>query len=362
MPRNTLMGLDELLLDVPDQIERQYLEEAVKCYHIEAYRAAVILSWIVTARNLEKKLEQLAREDGEARNYWVGIDNKKKNEQSYEEDLLDACRVLGILDDQEAKELKHLKDTRNWCAHPTNYEPTAEKVRHCLRSAVEYALARPIIRGFAYIRSLAEDRILDQFFFPSSNPDEVDGYAREMLDRLRSDLHSKLAERMVHTFQDSSSTATTQKNIRLFLSSMVRQSSLGDLSELTQAVEPLLDTDLRTGAVILSSRPESIDHLGILQRDRLKAFVIDEVTAGAIPDPLMLHALEAIVASSSLDEGQIQQMSDSLHMHIYDLYSQLENRDAPFFANILIERLESDFARLTMLLFQAKVFSKRLTV
>lgn len=77
MLKNTLRGLDELLLEIPDQIERAYFEEAVKCYHIEAYRAAVILSWIVTARNLEKKLEQLATEDGDAKNYWRQIDNKK---------------------------------------------------------------------------------------------------------------------------------------------------------------------------------------------------------------------------------------------------------------------------------------------
>jgi len=120
MLRNTLIDLDELVLKIPDQIERAYFEEAARCYHIGAYRAAVILSWIVTARNLEKKLEQLATEDGEARRYWTKIDTKKRNEQAYEEDLIDAFRALGILDEQETKELKHIRDTRNWCAHPTN--------------------------------------------------------------------------------------------------------------------------------------------------------------------------------------------------------------------------------------------------
>ncbi|MCG8349741.1 MAG: hypothetical protein MI924_18400, partial [Chloroflexales bacterium] len=152
MLKNTLMGLDELLLEISDQIERTYFEEAAKCYHIQAYRAAVILSWIVTARNLEKKLEQLATEDGDAKNYWTKIDDKKGKEQAYEEDLIDAFKALGILDEQETKDLKHLRDTRNWCAHPTNYEPKAEKVRHCLRSTVELALSRPLVRGFVYIR------------------------------------------------------------------------------------------------------------------------------------------------------------------------------------------------------------------
>lgn len=340
------MGLDELLLEVPDQLERQYLEEAVKCYHIEAYRAAVILSWIVTARNLEKKLEQLAWEDGETERYWVGIEKKKKEERSFEEDLLDACQTLGILDDQEAKELKHLRDTRNWCAHPTNYEPTAEKVRHCLRSTVEYALSRPVVRGFVYIRSLAEERVKDRLFLPSRDPDAVDRHVNEMLEKLRTDLHTRLAKQMVHTYQDPGATAMTRENIGLFLNSMVRQSPPEQLQGLTQAIEPLMDADLRTGAVILSSRPESFDHLSTLVRDRLTAFVIEEVTADAAPDKLVIRALEVIVGSRSLDNAQLQQMGTSLRMHIYDLYPELENKDAPFFADVLLERLEWDFAKL----------------
>ncbi|NBD34446.1 MAG: hypothetical protein GVY30_00420 [Chloroflexi bacterium] len=339
------MGLDELLIEVPDQIERRYLEEAVKCYHIEAYRAAVILSWIVVARNLERKLQQLSREDGEANSQWERIEEKKSEDKSYEEDLLNACKSLGVLDGQETEELKHLRNTRNWCAHPTNYEPTAEAVRDCLRNAVQYALSRPLLRGFVYIRSLATERITTPSFFPSDDPNEIDTYVDEMLGKIRMDLHIRLAEEMIHTFQNPDSTVTTRKNIKSFLSSMMRQSSEDIVASLTHTISPLLDADLRSGAVILSSHPKSFGHLQTLKRDRLKNFVIEEVTASVTPDPLMIRVLEAIISSGSVDNEKLQQMSDNLHSHIYDLYSQLEDQAAPFFVNILIERLESDLAR-----------------
>ncbi|MBO9341275.1 MAG: hypothetical protein J7454_04440, partial [Roseiflexus sp.] len=57
MVKNTSTDLDELVLEIPDQIERAYF---AKCYHIGAYRAAEILSWIVTVHDLEKKLGQIA--------------------------------------------------------------------------------------------------------------------------------------------------------------------------------------------------------------------------------------------------------------------------------------------------------------
>jgi hypothetical protein len=340
MLKNTLMGLDELLLEVPDQIERAYFEEAAKCYHIEAYRAAVILSWIVTARNLEKKLEQLATEDGESKGYWTKIDAKKKNEQVYEEDLIDAFKALGILDEQETKDLKHLRDTRNWCAHPTNYEPKAEKVRHCLRSAVELALSRPPVRGFVYIRSLAEESVKDPFFLPSRETSTIDSHVHEMLGRLRGDLYIKLVEWMLRTYRDKGATPLTQENIRLFLTSMVRQSS-DRLQEIVQAIQPLLDSDLRAASIILGSRSESLNYLSNLGRDRIISFVITEVSAGAIPDKPMLRVLEEIVRTGSFDANQLQ-ISTKLRVHIYKIYPELEDKDSSFFTEILLERLESD--------------------
>jgi len=344
MLRNTLIDLDELVLKIPNQIERAYFEEAARCYHIGAYRAAVILSWIVTARNLEKKLEQLATEDGEARRYWTKIDTKKRNEQAYEEDLIDAFRALGILDEQETKELKHIRDTRNWCAHPTNYELKAEKVRHCLRSAVELALSRPPVRGFVYIRSLAEERVKDQFFLPSREDTAIDSYVHEMLSKLREDLHARLVERMLGTYQGQDATPLTKENIRLFLSSMIRQSSRR-LQEIVQAIQPLLDSDLRVASIILCSRPESLNYLSNLGRDRIISFIVTEVVAGSTPDKLMIHALEKIVSTGSLGADQLHQISTKLRIHIYKVYPELENKESAFFTEILLERLESDLAR-----------------
>lgn len=345
MLRNTLMGLDELLLEVPDQLERQYLQEAIKCYHIEAYRAAVILAWIVTVRNLEKKLAQLAREDGEANTYWANIEVKRKSGQSYEEDLLDACKALGIFDIHEMEELKHLRDTRNWCAHPTNYEPKAEKVRHCLRSAVEYALARPFVRGFVYIRFLTEESIKDQYFLPSRDPDTVDAHVKEILTKLRTDLHIKLAERMVNTFQDPQATSTTKDNVQQFLSSIVRQSSDTELPDLTEVVKPLLSSDIRAGVVILSSQPDSLSHLSSLEQDRLRAFVVAEAAAGASLDWLMVRALELIIKRGTLTHPEFAQMESGLRQNIYNIYPLLEDKDLAFFVRLLIDRLEQDLSR-----------------
>ncbi|MCG8352540.1 MAG: hypothetical protein MI924_32645, partial [Chloroflexales bacterium] len=183
----------------------------------------------------------------------------------------------------------------------------------------------------------------DPFFLPSRETSTIDSHVREMLRRLRGDLYIRLVKSMLCTYQDKGATPLTQENIRLFLASMVRQLS-DRLQEVVQAIQPLLDSDLRAATIILGARPDSLNYLGNLGRDRIIRFVITEVAAEATPDKLMIRALEEIVGTGSIDANQLQQISAELRIHIYKVYPELENKESSFFTDILLERLVSDLA------------------
>ncbi len=345
MFKHTLVDLNELLLRIPDQLDRDYFAEAVRCYHIGAYRAAILLAWVVTAQNLKKKLEQLAREDGEAHKQWDNMQKKENENQSYEEQLIDVFKKLDIFSASETTELKHFRDTRNWCAHPTGYEPTAEKVRYCLRLAVELALARPLLRGFAYIRSLAQEQIKHQFFFPYRDESKINEYVRSILQQIRTDAHPRLVTELLATYRDSQATTQTKDNIRLFLASMFRQASPAQVSPILQRLQPLLEHDLQAACLIIGVRSDSLAHLNSLNRDRVIHFVLEQITTDRKPDQQMVSVLETIVQSQAVDQRQRQEIADRLSPSIYDIYPQLEDRANPYFLEVLLDKLENDLAR-----------------
>lgn len=125
--------LQALVLSLPDEDLRSYLEEGLKCLQVGALRACVVFVWVAAMRSIQssilakgaKKATQ-AIQTHDPKNKGVG----KVDDFAYVKDAttLLAARDLGVLDKNEKDVLSEALSLRNRCGHPGKYRPGIKKV------------------------------------------------------------------------------------------------------------------------------------------------------------------------------------------------------------------------------------------
>lgn len=125
--------LERVIAKVPDPDVRDYLEEAVKCLKVGAFRACVVFLWSAAIRTIQSDLmakggkavaAAVQKHDAKARAV------KSLNDFAYIKDAttLLAAKELGILDKNEKDTLTEALNLRNRCGHPGKYRPGVKKV------------------------------------------------------------------------------------------------------------------------------------------------------------------------------------------------------------------------------------------
>lgn len=124
--------LSELPAKVPDVAERAFLSEALNCYRVKAYRAAIIMTWNLTYDHIVRwvfadasRLQSL--------NSGIATRYPKKNlilvkledlDDLKESELIEACRTSRLLDKNTSQILKDKLTRRNAVAHPSRLTVT----------------------------------------------------------------------------------------------------------------------------------------------------------------------------------------------------------------------------------------------
>lgn len=117
---------------------RKYLEEAVDCYEVGAYRGAVLMVWSATIEHIYSVIEE--HRDGlkaiqsanvsrfERSNTYKVM--RKKNDLLYltDKNFFLLCEDAGVFNKNARKLLNEALDTRNRCGHPTGFEVGREEV------------------------------------------------------------------------------------------------------------------------------------------------------------------------------------------------------------------------------------------
>jgi hypothetical protein len=111
---------------------RAFIDEAIKCFDVEAYRAAIVLSWVgaahiiqehivtshLTAFNTAGALRAAKATPKSAASKFVPVKTIKDFGPIGEADMLQLCQDSGILHKAEKKILQERLDLRNQCGHP----------------------------------------------------------------------------------------------------------------------------------------------------------------------------------------------------------------------------------------------------
>lgn len=143
-------ALTNIVAELTDPDEREYFSEAISCYRIKAFRAAVVLAWQAVVRRIH--LECFAHSLNALNTVLVKHDQKAREIKSMddlgvvkESILLDVARDLGIFDKNVKGVLVECLGLRNKCGHPGKYSPGPSKVAAYLEDLITHVMQRPAI-------------------------------------------------------------------------------------------------------------------------------------------------------------------------------------------------------------------------
>jgi hypothetical protein len=131
--------LSDLIEKVIDNSEKNFLLEASNCYRVEAYRAFVILVWIVTMHHMQKYIF-----DNKLNEFNVAFaknpDKKLSSIKNYDDfsdikevKFIELARSANIISNDVQKIMNEKLGTRNSAAHPSGVKISGHK-------ATEFAL------------------------------------------------------------------------------------------------------------------------------------------------------------------------------------------------------------------------------
>ena len=127
----TTVAASKLLTDLPAMVpnlaERAFLQEAINCYKVKAYRAAIVMTWNLTYDHLTRwivkdsarvaalnmALYKRSQKNPPTVNSHQDIENIK------EFDLVETCSTAALISSNVVKILKEKLTKRNMAAHPS---------------------------------------------------------------------------------------------------------------------------------------------------------------------------------------------------------------------------------------------------
>ncbi len=143
-------SLHGLLTQIPDNAEREYIEESVSCLSPmnNASRAAVIMGWTGTVYNLRRKIDRMGPAGYALFTSHLQKINPKRSAHNFNDledvkdaDLLDICEKMDIIKGKSVKDqLVQWLTFRNGVGHPTNVRPGINKVKAFFEDIIQYVL------------------------------------------------------------------------------------------------------------------------------------------------------------------------------------------------------------------------------
>ncbi len=121
--------LSDLPGKVPDLAEKTFLDEAIKCYRIEAYRACVVMTWNLAYSHL---LDWILKDASRLASFNTAIKTRYPKrapvqinsyddflEEFKEFEVIEICNTSGVITGNIVKILKEKLVKRNIAAHPS---------------------------------------------------------------------------------------------------------------------------------------------------------------------------------------------------------------------------------------------------
>ena len=103
-----------------------------------------------------------------------------------------------MLNSNEVKELIRCFETRNDCAHPSNFICSAEKARDIFSSIIDIICSKPVLFGCNSIDKIISD-LEGEIFFPNLENEKVKDIVQSNIDKFHSKAIEPLLKKIANT-------------------------------------------------------------------------------------------------------------------------------------------------------------------
>lgn len=268
-----LRDMEELLNLVSDLEIKDYFKEALNCYNSGSYKACVVMSVIAGIYDLHKKVKELANSSEACKELDDEIDVKKKKLKAYERYLIEQCGTeeIDLLNSNEVKELIRCLDTRNDCAHPSNFICSAEKARDIYSSIIDLICSKPVLFGCKNLNKIIID-LKEKTFFPVIENEKVKRVVQESINKF----HSRAIEPLLNKVSKTITTTedyNQRQNAIYFLA--ISEKCISDYSE-NYLEDFLKEENEKYLLQLLGINPELLNYFSDTNIDRIiKKFEIN---------------------------------------------------------------------------------------
>lgn len=268
-----LRDMEELLNLVSDLEIKDYIKEALNCYNSGSYKACVVMSVIAGIYDLHKKVKELANSSEACKELDDEIDAKKNKLEAYERYLIQQCgtKEIDMLNPNEVKELIRCLDTRNDCAHPSNFICSAEKARDVYSSIIDLICSKPVLFGCKNLNKIIIE-LKEKTFFPVIENEKVKRVVQESINKF----HSRAIEPLLNKVSKTITTTedyNQRQNAIYFLA--ISEKCISDYSE-NYLKDFLKEENEKYLLQLLGINPELLNYFSDTNIDRIiKKFEIN---------------------------------------------------------------------------------------
>ena len=176
---------EDAVKKVKSKRTQKYLKEVLSTYNNNEYRSCIVMLYATTFADSLEKIKTMSEvyQNEKAKEFLEQYDTNRKDNKSYsslERDVKKFIVQSGLINDVEEKQWEHLKDYRDYCAHPVvekDYElisPNGDQVRMHIRNMFEAIFLKDAI--------LLDNKLFDEFlkkvesFYDRNGLDELEEY------------------------------------------------------------------------------------------------------------------------------------------------------------------------------------------
>lgn len=238
---------------------KSLFDEAILCYQVGAYRAALVFSWLGLMRSLARRLLTATKPADFPERSWKRLQSKLRNEKEWETAVFDSVNQTNpasifFADEDLRAQLGYWRGRRNDCVHSRGNIIEAPHVE-ALWLFVRSNLSKLVVLG-------GHDALLERFrlhYDPSYTPPDasVSGLVAEIPEAVRPSEYREFIRKLLNTAVLSDKSYDFWYNAGRLTGLVESVQRLNDL-DLTEAFAAEARTDLRTLIRIIHEVPKFV--------------------------------------------------------------------------------------------------------
>ncbi|WP_028733393.1 hypothetical protein [Rhizobium leguminosarum] len=236
--------IDDIIADVIDENDADYLQEAIRCYNAQAYRACIVMTFNAVFGSLRRFLRVLDESNLKfAAAVRKEVEERASKNQAFEGQLVELLTKQSLLDPNESDALDTIVKFRNRAAHATGADGSQDAAKLVMTLAVNYFLGprRPLPE--VRIPILLEYLKSPNFFPPEDSVEHIAAVVRSELKEINSKGRKRIIGHLVDLVKSSDKVAA--ENAESFLCGMAALGVDPDNADFHALLQPIYTSAVR---------------------------------------------------------------------------------------------------------------------